>query len=126
LPIRRTDSTSPSPATKTSDDSYTVREIAHRELAAIATAAEPPLRAGTKSPSAEVRWRCRKLLARLSQPESDVRLEGHKGELTCIRFSPDGCHLASGNDRGEIRFWSVGDWKAEASILITEATARRN
>jgi len=111
---------------KFQDDSYPVREAAHRELSVVGMAADPQLRAGTKSNSAEFRWRCRKLLARLSRPESAVRLEGHQGELTCVAFSPDGCHLASGDDRGEVRFWSVGDWRAEASILITQATARRD
>jgi WD40 repeat protein len=111
---------------KFQDDSCPVREAAHRELAAIATAAEPQLREGAISDSAEVRWRCRKLLARLSQPESAVRLEGHKGELTCVAFSPDGRHLASGDDQGDVRLWRIDNWKAEASIPITEATTRRN
>jgi WD40 repeat protein len=112
--------------TKFQDDSYPIREAAHRDLAELAMAAEPQLREGTKSPLAEVRWRCRKLLARLSQPESAVRLEGHKGEITCVRFSPDGRQLASGDDQGEVRFWSVGDWKAEARIPITGARVRRD
>jgi WD40 repeat protein len=108
------------------DDSYANREAAQRELAALGMAAEPQLRAGTKSDSAEVRWRCRKLLARLSQPESAVRLEGHKGEIMCVAFSPEGRQLASGDDHGTVKLWSVGDWKVDASIAITEATARRD
>ena len=110
---------------KLDDDVYAVREEATRELASLAMAAEPQLQEGTESRAAEVRMRCRKLLARLSQPGSAVRLEGHAGEVTCVCFSPNGQHLASGDDRGEVRLWRVGDWKTEVSMPITGATVRR-
>jgi WD40 repeat protein len=110
---------------KLDDDSYADREKASRELASLAMAAEPQLQEGTKAQSAEVRVRCRNLLARLSQPGPGVRLEGHAGEVACVCFSPDGQHLASGDDRGEVRLWRVGDWKTEVSMPITGATARR-
>jgi WD40 repeat protein len=100
------------------DDSYEVREQAAKELAALGPAAEDQLREAVSSPSAEVRWRARELLRRLSRPESAVQLEGHRGELECVCFSPDGKLMASGDSTGEIKVWRVGEWKEVVSLSI--------
>lgn len=110
---------------KFNDDSYALREAAHRALADVGMMAEPQLRTALSSESAEVRWRSRKLLSRLGEPESAIRLAGHQGDIACLSFSPDGRVLASGDDRGVIRIVSVGDWKLKASLTLAAGTAPR-
>lgn len=41
-----------------------------------------------------------------SGTKAPVPLPGIDGSITCIATSPDGFHLAAGNDRGDVRVWS--------------------
>lgn len=40
--------------------------------------------------------------------EELTRLEGHKWEISCLEFSPDGSRLASGSWDKEVRIWNLG------------------
>lgn len=40
--------------------------------------------------------------------EELTRLEGHKWEISCLEFSPDGSRLASGSWDKETRIWNLG------------------
>ncbi|MBW3597034.1 MAG: WD40 repeat domain-containing protein [Planctomycetes bacterium] len=100
------------------DDSYEAREAAHQQLAEIGMAAEPQLREAMESDSPEVRWRARKLRDRLAHPDAAIKLEAHPAEPNCVAFSPDGRLLASGDERGNVKVWSVGNWKPVAALTI--------
>lgn len=45
---------------------------------------------------------------RFNSPTPLYELSGHKGAVRCCRFSFDSTLLATGDDNGEIRLWSVG------------------
>jgi hypothetical protein len=43
-------------------------------------------------------------------------LPGHHGTVLSIRFSPDGQRVATGCEDGQVRLWSVADWKLLATL----------
>lgn len=52
-------------------------------------------------------------------------IEGHRGEVTSVAFSPDGKFLASGDSAREVMVWRAeGDWSAEIRGLWQFHTAR--
>lgn len=52
-------------------------------------------------------------------------IEGHRGEVTSVAFSPDGKFLASGDSAREVMVWRAeGDWSAEVRGLWQFHTAR--
>ncbi len=98
------------------DDDYAKREASSRRLAELGGIALPRIRAGLESKSAEVRIRCRRLLAQAQSGASARKLTGHTGELECLAFSSDGRRLASGDWQGTIKIWDTGDWKNTATL----------
>ena len=52
-------------------------------------------------------------------------IEGHRGEVTSVAFSPDGYFLAAGDSAREVMVWrAAGDWAAEVRGLWQFHTAR--
>jgi WD40 repeat protein len=98
------------------DDDYEKREAASKRLAELGGVALVQLRAGLESESAEVRIRCRRLVAQAQSGTSARKLAGHGDELECVAFSPDGRYLASGDWRGTIILWEVGRWGKIATL----------
>ncbi len=43
------------------------------------------------------------------------------GEISVVRFSPDGKVLISGGQDGRIQFWNPDDWRPIASMLVTDS-----
>jgi WD repeat-containing protein 1 (actin-interacting protein 1) len=45
-------------------------------------------------------------------------IEGHRGAVTCLEYSPDGVHLAAGDAAREVNVWTRGgDWSAKIQGL---------
>ena len=47
-------------------------------------------------------------------------LEGHRGAVTCLGYSPDGAYLAAGDAAREVNVWTrggEGDWAAKVQGL---------
>jgi len=51
-------------------------------------------------------------------------LKGHKAEVHCVTFSPDGRTLVTGGGRGDVKFWSVATGKELLSLRIPGETVR--
>ncbi|CBN79925.1 WD66_PHYPO66 kDa stress protein (p66) [Ectocarpus siliculosus] len=52
-------------------------------------------------------------------------VDGHRGEVTCVAYSPDGTLLAAGDAAREVTVWRAGgDWDAEVRGLWQFHTAR--
>lgn len=52
-------------------------------------------------------------------------IEGHRGEVTSVAYSPDGKYLAAGDTAREVMVWQTGgDWDAEVKGLWQFHTAR--
>jgi WD40 repeat protein len=98
------------------DDDYAKREAASKRLAELGGVALRQLRAGMESKSAEVRIRCRRLVAQAQSGATARKLAGHGDELECLAFSPDGRYLASGDWQGTIILWEVGRWGKIATL----------
>jgi WD40 repeat protein len=47
--------------------------------------------------------------ARIWTGDHSITLAGHRGEITCVRLSPDGTLVATGGDDGTLRIWDVRD-----------------
>jgi len=99
-------------------DSYQDREEASREFISLGGAAIPLLRDARDSPSAEIRWRARKLLQRIDGPSGSKKLPGHQAAIKCVCFSPDGQLLASADNDGVIKVWNVGDWTEVTTLSM--------
>lgn len=91
------------------DDDYATRQAASQKLAALGPMTVEPLLAHLDSPDAEVRVRCRRLIARILDLGSATKLEGHQAEATRVTFSPDGKLLASGDAEGVVKLWTIPD-----------------
>jgi WD40 repeat protein len=100
------------------DDSYDVREQATHELTQIGPGAERQLIEALESPLVETRIRAREARRRLYDPEFSIQLRGHRDELECVTFSPDGKLLASGDRTGTIIVWRVADWQPVATLSL--------
>ena len=98
------------------DDDYARREAASKRLAELGGIALPQVRAAIESDSAEVRIRCRRLIAQAQSGATARKLTGHNAELECLAFSPDGRFLASGDWQGTIKIWNTADWKNTATL----------
>ncbi|MEX2139110.1 MAG: WD40 repeat domain-containing protein [Pirellulales bacterium] len=101
------------------DDDYAKREAASKRLAELGGIALPQIREGLKSESAEVRIRCRRLVAQAQSGANARKLTGHGAELECLAFSPDGRYLASGDWQGTVIIWDVEEWKSIATLGYT-------
>ncbi len=95
-------------------DQFAEREAAQRGLAALGLAAKEALDKARSSESAEVRFRARRLLAKLLHGETRPThiLKGTTFDVHSVAFSPDGKYLASGRQfdkPGHVIVWQLGD-----------------
>ena len=103
------------------DDDYSVREAASKEIAEIGIVAEPLLKEALDSASPEVRIRARQLRKRVMSPEPIARLTGHRGDLEVVCFSPDDRLLATGCRGGDLKIWSVPEFKELVTLTAPPA-----
>jgi WD40 repeat protein len=97
------------------DDDYNVREAASAEVVKRGLVAEPLLREAMSSDDAEVRLRSRKVREQVRSPTPTAELSGHAGDVENVCFSPDGKLLATGCRGGDLKIWSVPEFK----IMVT-------
>lgn len=102
-------------------DDYSVREAASKEIAEIGMAAEPFLKEVLDAASPEVRIRARRLRKRVMSPKPIAELTGHRGDLEVVCLSPDDKLLASGCRGGDLRVWSVPDFKELVTLTAPPA-----
>ncbi len=93
------------------DDDYETREAASAEVRKLGLVAEPLLCAAMDSEDAEVRLRARRTRAQIRSPEPIAKLAGHRGNVEYVCFSPDGQLLATGCRGGDIKIWSVPEFR---------------
>lgn len=106
---------------KLDDDDYSIREAATEEIAAIGMVADPLLREALAASSPEVRMRARLLLKRVMSPEPVAELTGHRGDSEVVCFSPDDKLLATGCRGGDLKIWSVPEFKELVSLTAPVA-----
>ncbi len=99
------------------DDNFATREAASQKLAALGPMTVEQLLAHVDSPDAEVRIRCRRLIARTLDLADARKLEGHEAEPTRVTFSPDGKLLASGDAEGVVKLWTIPDGREAATFM---------
>jgi WD40 repeat protein/tRNA A-37 threonylcarbamoyl transferase component Bud32 len=58
----------------------------------------------------------------LDYPERPVVLRGHRGNVTCLVFTPDGTHLASGGEDGTVRLHDFRDPERPALVLPAQGS----
>jgi len=98
-------------------DQYEVRENASQDLAKMGNVARPLLSGAAKSSaSAEVRIRARELLRQLGAPKPTAQLRGHRENIKCAAFSPDGQILATGSQDGLVLLWDAAKHQLKATI----------
>jgi len=56
----------------------------------------------------------------LSQGKKPIAFSGHSATVTCVAFSPDGSHLASGSWDKKVKIWSTATGK-ELSVLTAHS-----
>jgi len=103
------------------DDDYSVREAASKEIAEIGLVSEPLLKESLDAVSAEVRVRARRLRKRVMSPQPIAELAGHRGDLEVVCLSPDDKLLATGCRGGNVKIWSVPDFKELATLTAPPA-----
>jgi RNA polymerase sigma factor (sigma-70 family) len=103
------------------DDSIDVREKASQDLAKMGGMAKPLLRDAIKeSHSAEVRIRARAALKAVISPKPIAELRGHRDDVTCCAFSPDGQILATGARDGLVLLWEMSTYQCKATLTWPE------
>jgi WD40 repeat protein len=103
------------------DEDYDVREAASQAIIEIGLAAEPLLREALRSSSAELRMRSRRLRQRVMSPDPIAKLRGHAGDVEFVCFSPDDKLLATGCRGGDVKIWSVPEFKELRTLHATSA-----
>lgn len=103
------------------DEDYAVREAASEEIAEIGMVAEPLLREALDAASPEVRIRARRLRQRVMSPEPIATLSGHRGDVEVVCFSPDDTLLATGCRGGDVKVWSVPEFKEVVTLTAPRA-----
>ncbi|NQT15999.1 MAG: hypothetical protein HQ582_24805, partial [Planctomycetes bacterium] len=103
------------------DDDYSVREAASEEIAEIGLVAESILKVALDAASPEVRMRARQLRRRVMSPQPIAELTGHRGDLEVVCLSPDDKLLATGCRGGDLKIWSVPEFKELVTLTAPPA-----
>ena len=98
------------------DDDYDIREAAFNEILEIGAVADPLLKEALDDPSPEVRMRAKLLRRQTMSPKPTAELTGHRGDSEVLCFSPDDKLLATGCRGGDLKIWSVPDFKELVSL----------
>jgi len=103
------------------DDRIEVRDKASQVLQELGRIAEPLLAKAVKdSASAEMRMRARLARTAIRSPKPAAQLKGHRGDVLCGAYSPDGQIIATGATDARVLLWDATTYNIKATLSWPE------